>query len=301
MTIWEKSRGLGGRVATRRLESGVAFDHGAQYFTVNDAAFRARVDGWCQDGVTSIWNGRIVVLKDSGVAQLKEPRDRYVGRPGMSAIAKSLATGLDVRLNIKIDGASRQDRTWQIRDNAGSTFGSFDWLISTAPPAQTMTLLGPHSVPLANSLAHVEMDPCWAVMLQTKSPVDVNFDAAFVHDSSLSWIARNTSKPDRLAENCWVLHASPGWSRDHVDDAVESVMADLVNEFWKVIGSAPQRTVEVISHRWLYALPQKPLPTKFLLDEATNLAACGDWCDGPKIEGAFLSGRALANQLLQQL
>jgi renalase len=298
----QKSRGVGGRVATRRLDSNVTFDHGAQYFTASDATFKAQVDEWRRDGFASVWDGRIVVLKNASVAQLTEPHKRWVGRPGMNAIAKSLATGVDIRLNVKIEGISLTNGKWQVQDSGGTAFGPFDWLISSAPPPQTNTLFGAHSAPIfATSLANVQMDPCWAVMLQMPEPINVPFDAAFVHDSPLSWIARNTSKLDRHSADCWVLHASPIWSRNHVEESAEWVTTALVVEFWKVLGRAPQSTGEVISHRWLYALPQQPLPTKFLLDEDAKLAACGDWCDGPKVEGAFLSGRALAERLLQQL
>jgi predicted NAD/FAD-dependent oxidoreductase len=301
VTVLEKSRGVGGRIATRRLDSNVTFDHGAQYFTASDPTFRSQVDQWCRDGFASIWEGRIVVLKNAAVTPLNESRERFVGQPGMNAIAKSLATGVDIQLNVKVEGISRTNGQWQVHDSGGKAFGTFDWLISTAPPPQTNTLFGAHSVPIKTSLAKVQMDPCWAVMLQMPEPIQVPFDAAFVHDSPLSWIARNTSKPDRHSADCWVLHASPAWSCGQVDDSAESVTVALVDEFWKVLGRAPQPIDQVVSHRWLYALPQQPLPTKFLLDENAKLAACGDWCDGPKVEGAFLSGRALAERLLLQL
>lgn len=297
--VLEKSRGEGGRVATRRIDSGVTFDHGAQHFTVRDPAFRSQVKRWCEAGTANLWLGRIVALKQGIVTDLHEPTERYVGVPGMNAIAKSLATGLDVHTNVTAQSIRRSDGAWQVQDTMGIQYGPFDLLISTAPPPQTAKLFGDQSAAIESSLLKVTMDPCWAVLLQMCERLQTPFDAAFVHDSPLSWIARNSSKPERHASDCWVLHASPKWSRDHLEESVESIAKTLEAEFWQAIAQYPQPLEFVIAHRWRYALPQKPLPQKYLLDGDSKLGACGDWCGGPRVEGAFLSGLALAEAVLE--
>jgi predicted NAD/FAD-dependent oxidoreductase len=130
-------------------------------------------------------------------------------------------------------------------------------------------------------------------MLQVSERIQTPFDAAFVHDSPLSWIARNSNKPERHGAEGWVLHASAAWSRTHLEDSAEVIAKTLVEEFWHAIAQSPQPLEFVIAHRWRYALPQEPLPHRYVLDPNLNLAACGDWCGGPRVEGAFLSGLAL--------
>jgi predicted NAD/FAD-dependent oxidoreductase len=299
VTVLEKSRGVGGRVATRRIDSGVTFDHGAQHFTVRDPAFRSQVKRWCEAGTANLWRGRIVALKQGIVTDLHEPRERYVGVPGMNAIAKSLATGLDVHTNVTAQSIARSHGAWQVQDTLGIQYGPFDVLISTAPPPQTAKLFGNQSAAIESSLSSVTMDPCWAVLLQMCERLQTPFDAAFVHDSPLSWIARNSSKPGRHASDCWVLHASPKWSRDHLEESVETIAKTLDAEFWQVIAQLPQPLEFAIAHRWRYALPQEPLPQRYLLDGDLKLGACGDWCGGPRVEGAFLSGLALAEAVLE--
>lgn len=298
VTVLEKSRGVGGRAATRRMNSGATFDHGAQYFTVRDEIFVKQTNEWCARGIVSVWRGQIVTIDQGIVTELREPRNRYVGVPGMNAIAKSLAAELKVRTNVTAQSLRRFEGKWQIADAAGTLHGPFDLVVSTAPPPQTMAILGGVSSTLARPLANVKMAPCWAVMLQTRDLMRLPFDAAFVHNSPLSWIARNSSKPARDATDCWILHASAKWSRDHLEESADTVAGHLLEEFWQTTQQAAKPIHFVTAHRWRYASPEEPLSQRFLLDRNQNLGACGDWCGGPRVEGAFLSGLAMAETAL---
>ncbi len=142
------------------------------------------------------------------------------------------------------------------------------------------------------------MAPCWAVMAALADPLDVGFDAAFVHGSPLTWIARNASKPGRPAEEAWLLHASPEWSREHLDLDGELAARRLLDAFAAAAGRPLPEPLYHAAHRWRFALPTEPLAEPCLFDAETWLAACGDWCGGPRVEGAFLSGCAVAGRLL---
>ena len=143
------------------------------------------------------------------------------------------------------------------------------------------------------------MRPCWSVMLSFSSRLEIEFDGAFVNGGPLSWIARNNSKPGRGAEECWVLHASADWSTAHLEDEADDVGPALTNEFWRLFGRGLSSPSHVVSHRWRYAIPQNVLPTRYVFDDELRLGIAGDWCGGPRIEGAFLSGHALGNHLLE--
>jgi predicted NAD/FAD-dependent oxidoreductase len=157
VTVLEKSRGIGGRVATRRIDSGASFDHGAQYFTVTDAIFEKQVKLWCDLGVAGVWHGRIVSLQDGEFADLQEPRDRFIGVPTMNAIAQSLALDLDVRNDVTVQAVCLSNGKWQLRDATGTQHGPYDFVISTAPPLQTRTLLGDRSATVAGRVSEVRM------------------------------------------------------------------------------------------------------------------------------------------------
>ncbi len=299
VTILEKSRGVGGRSATRRLDES-SCDHGAQYFTISDPLFAERTAEWRKQGVVDVWQGRIVSIEAGMIRDLNQPRERLVGTPGMNSIGKYLALNLDVRSNIEVEGVERLDEHWRVVDNAGHAYGPFDVLISTAPPFQTSRLFSEWSQQLAEQLECVMMLPCWTVILRFSAPLTIEFDGAFVNGSPLSWIARNNSKPGRGAPECWVLHASAEWSASQVDGEPAEVGSALTNEFWKLFGRELARPSLVVSHRWRYALPRDVLPMRFLFDDKLRMGCAGDWCGGPRIEGAFLSGDALATHLLEK-
>jgi hypothetical protein len=300
VTIFEKSRGVGGRVATRRTDSGASFDHGAQYFTARDQNFTAQVQEWCAEGTAAIWDGRVVDLREGLAVDPGRKDERYVGVPAMNAIAKSLAKTLDVRVNTAIQSVCRLEDKWHLTDSGGTGHGPYDTLISTAPPEQTRVLFGEHASALLVAMTRATMEPCWAVMLELHQPMNLAFDAAFVRDSPLSWVARNSSKPQRAGPECWVLHASASWSRENLETPAGNIAATLTEQLWQSTRHPPLPVAAAITHRWRYARPLDPLAERYLLDRRANLGACGDWCGGARVEGAYLSGLAMAEALLQK-
>jgi hypothetical protein len=142
------------------------------------------------------------------------------------------------------------------------------------------------------------MAPCWAVMAVFDGPLEVPFDGAFVADSPLSWVARNASKPGRPGHEAWVLHASPQWSRAHLELEAPEAAEQLFAAFGEASGTQLPTPIHLQAHRWRYALPVEPRPETCLFERDLKLAACGDWCAGPRVEGAFLSGVAAAGRLL---
>lgn len=299
--VFEKSRGPGGRMSTRRAEESLRFDHGAQYFTVRDETFASHVRLWQEDEIVARWNGRIVVLNNGEIVEEKNGTDRYVGVPGMNAICRKLANDLEIAYQTKVMPLVEEGEKWTLRDDNLCNLGSFDIVLSSAPAKQTAELFGEFPT-LANEAAKAMMTGCWALMVSFKESLQQDYNAAFVKDSSLSWIARNQSKPGRpQAEESWVIHASPEWSEENLEKPASVIAEQMINEFWKTLGTNPKPTDYVSAHRWRYALPSVPLDEKFLFDSELMLGACGDWCGGPRVEGAFLSGNALTNHILSHI
>ena len=295
--VVEKGRGPGGRMSTRRAEHR-AFDHGAQYFTVRDRRFERWVEAWRQDGLVAPWDGKIVVLDDEGRRPSGSRTERFVGVPGMSAVCRHLATDLDVTLETRVERIERRSGRWRLASDQEVELGRFDAVVVSAPAAQTAELLADPAPGLASLAARAEMAPCWAAMVSLAAPLEAGFDAAFVHGSPLGWVARNGSKPGRSAEEAWVLHASPDWSQRHLELDEKSAAARLLGAFGTAIGRTVSEPVSLGAHRWRFALPTTPLAEPCLFDTQTRIGACGDWCGGPRVEGAFLSGRAMAGRLL---
>lgn len=280
-------------MSTRRAD-GLRYDHGAQYFTVSDPRFKVMVESWRREGVVGPWNGTVVVLGAGGTRSEDRTTVRFVGVPGMNAVCRRLADDLDVTFDTEIRDLGRRDGLWTLTDTEGKQFGAFDVVVVSAPAPQTEILLGERAPKLAVRARKVEMAPCWAVMVTFPRPLGLGWDAAFVNDSPLSWIVRNASKPGRPNHESWVLHASPEWSRRFLELDPASVSDRLARAFYDAVGSVESCHDHIDAHRWRFSLPVSPLPEPCLIDAEVGLAACGDWCGGPRVEGAFLSGLSVA-------
>jgi hypothetical protein len=296
--VLEKARGVGGRLSTRRIKSD-AFDHGAQYFTARDARLRPWVDSWLQTGVVQRWEGRIGVLRRGELRDERGRHDRFVGVPGMSAVAGHLAAGLTIELNTPIRQVRKKGPEITLIDADGSDREHYDALVVATPPLQAVELLA-GLTPLTKTLNTVAMTPCWAVMLAFAEPLDLPFDGAFVHDAEIAWAARNSSKPGREADDCWVLHASADWSRAHIEATPERVISSLSASFSSAAGLRLPEPRLASAHRWRYARALQPLAAGCLYDHRSHIGICGDWCHGSRIEGAFLSGAAMAGSIMAQ-
>lgn len=289
VVVFERAPGPGGRAATRRVEgiempkaargASLAFDHGAQYLTARDPRFQQVVDGWLRNRIIAKWDGRIVSFDSEGWEDLATATDRYVGIPGMNAIAVAMADGLDVRYGHRIESIE-------------ALLGEFDRVI-VAVAAEHAKPLVAHIPTLAAALAPVVTRPCWAVLAAFEEPVPARFDAAFVHGSPLGWLARNQSKPKREWKvDAWVLHATTSWSRAHDNDDPEMVGSFLMEAFHDLVPKGLPRAFYASAHRWRYAVADPPLAVGAI--HHGQITLCGDWCLGTRIEDAFLSGLAAA-------
>ncbi|MBN2560425.1 MAG: FAD-dependent oxidoreductase [Phycisphaerae bacterium] len=292
--VFDKARGVGGRTSVRRAED-LHFDHGAQYFTAHDERFRRYVTEWMDAGTVEEWRGRVVVIED-GRIHPSDPQTRYVGVPGMNAVTKHLSRTLQLETQTRVASMTRRSDRWLLRDDADRELGVFDVLIVALPATQAADLLSPLPE-LVQRVRMCQLQPCWAVMAAFESRLELSFDGAFVHDSALSWIARNNSKPGRPRPECWVLHASPEWSAEHVKDAPETICEELLAALQQTTRLGNLRPFHTAAHRWLYALPPEPLSVGCLWDSTSRVAVCGDWCQDARVEGAFLSGLAAAERI----
>lgn len=296
-TVFEKSKGVGGRTSTRRVEPNLSFDHGAQYFTVRNPILQSFVNTWENFGVVAEWKGRIVKLNNKKITST-EIIPRYVGTPGMTAMAADLAKNLEIMRGTKIIEVKHSSNQWILLDEAGVAYNGFDHLIVALPAPQTAELLANH--PMRKIASLTPMAPCWAVLVGFEKKLDVPWDGAFIHESALSWVARNSSKPGRDTTNdCWVLHANAEWSAKHLEDAPELAIHQLLESFTNAIGENLPAQIYKTAHRWRYSIGGSLINLKDLHDESIGLTICGDWVNGGRFEGAFLSGITAAENILK--
>ncbi len=293
VSLFDKSRGLGGRMATRRLDGG-AFDHGAQFFRAKGERFAAALQGWQEAGSVALWDG---------LHEGDDTRDRYVGAPTMNAPVKALIDDLPVHAGNPVTGLQADGSGWRIvAEGAPDTL--FDAVLIAIPSIQAGTLAATAGWDPA-ALAQERYAPCLTLMLGYPEPLDLPASLA-IGDETIAWIADNSSKPDRPLPRseadmqCVVIHAAPDWSRNHLDTDMQEVIAQLYARYVGITGIMDE-PIHGDLHRWRYAQVDNPLGEPCLVNRDRRIAACGDWCLGPRVEAAFDSGEAAAQALLERL
>jgi hypothetical protein len=278
--LFDKGRGPGGRMATRRMEDGgttLHFDHGAQYFTARDPRFVEQVAHWEASGVAARW----AAAGD----------DAWVGTPAMNAPLKAMAGELGVQFGTRIEQLVRDGEGWQI-DGEGAPDARFDAVLVAVPAEQAGPLLQPHAPAMATLADQTASDPCWTLMAGFEAPL------ALVQDTlrqrgPIGWAARNNAKPGRANEECWVIQASPEWSRAHLEEDAETVAAALLAELAEANGGPLPRQLGATAHRWRFAR-SGTAGEEALWDAEQRIGVCGDWLIGPRVEAAYMSGLLLA-------
>jgi renalase len=285
-TIFDKSRGVGGRMSTRRVD-GLQFDHGAQYFTARNDRFARLVEGWRSAASVAEW------LPGT-----------FVGTPGMTGPARRMAESLEVNLACEITRLRRGRDGWSLfaGDNlvAFPRNGAFDTVILALPAPQIASILESCAVTFPE-LARVRYAPCWALMLAYAQRSGLSWTHRRADGDDLAWIARDATKPGRPSESeTFVVHAGADWSNRNLELSREEAAADLLALFRRQTGVAGEPFFAA-AHRWRFALVQETAGAPFLWDDTARIGACGDWCLGPRVEAAFESGEAMARACLSSL
>ena len=297
ITLFEKSRRPGGRICTRYVES-YNFDHGAQFFTARSAEFKEFLKPLIKSGVVDNWKARWIEVKDNRIISRQQWSDdlpRYVGVPSMSAIGKYLSKNLNIKLNTEVS-IQKSPKGWNVINCDGEVFDHYDWVISSIPAKQSLKLL-PDYFSFHDALKQKKMLGCYSLMLGFDEALDLDWDAAQLTGTDISWIAVNSSKPGRSGDYSLLVHSTNNWAEEHLDDDVDTVKEYLCSQVAEIIGQNVYSAQHIDLHRWRYAnIPRQDQNTLYI-DSESKLAACGDWCKKGRIEEAFRSGFELAKEM----
>jgi renalase len=279
ISLFDKARGPGGRMSTRRIETAIgeaSFDHGAQYFTARDPDFLTLVLKWQSLGLAALWD-------EAGP-------DAWVGTPSMNAPIKHMAAAHDVAWSAKIDQIERDDAGWRlVGENAPGH--AFEHIVLAVPAEQAAPLLEPWDVAMAKAAAATQSAPCWTVMLAFADTLPVQ--SKILRDSgAIGWAACNSSKPGRTGPETWVIQASPDWSQDNLECENADIIERLIAAFAANLNMTIPTPLIAQAHRWRYAR-SGAVGSDMLFNPSIRLGACGDWLLGPRVECAWLSGTAL--------
>ena len=293
VTVLDKSRGVGGRLSTRR-EGHWRFDHGAPSLRLDDLRLARYAESWVQDKVVQ-----------------RMPEGDFVGTGGMNALPKNLAHDLTIRTGVHVASIARTGTGWTIVDRDDVSMAT-DIVLLATPAPQTSALLSTSAEPVAFAplLAGVTMLPCWSSMIVFDGPPPTRVSDALIGgelrtDNPLlhrAW--RQSARVGRSADEAWVVHSDGAWSAEHIEEE-PAVIAAMVSEALRSHLQIAGDTVYAVAHRWRYARVQTGLDDACVFDASRGIGACGDWGAAgatrrshQSVERAWLSGVALAGRVL---
>lgn len=301
VVLVDKSRGPGGRLATRRAAwtdregqtHAVAWDHGAPGLEADAPDLLAWLNRQAQAGRARCWQPRVAG------AGLGTPR--WQGLPTQPALCQALLGDAPVRWQHTVQALRRAPEGWTL-DTEHGPLGPFAAVVLALPPAQAAPLLAPHRDDWARAASLVPMQPCWTLMGVSDAP-DFGSNAAAPPDWWLPQggpLERLTHQATAPGAAAWVAHASPSWSRQHLEAPADGVRDALQAAVVALLGQ-PLHWHLAMVHRWRYARPvlaPRTGPGTSRWDAGLGLGLCGDHLAGLGAEAAWRSGTALAQRML---
>lgn len=303
--VFDKSRGPGGRLATRRLEwvdgGGTArttrLDHGALDITARSSAFEAFVDEAMQAGWLVEWAPTLA----EGSLPLDDEGRRHLPVPDLPSLCRQLLAGIDATWSFAVDRLHQGSEGWQVEMDGHRHETVFDAVVLALPPAQAAPLLGPHRADWARDAAVVTMEPCWTLMGVTDDiDTSPSWDLGRPVAGPLASVLRNDARPGRqpvAGEAHWVAHARAEWSIRHLEQPADWVRQQMQAALAAWLGR-PLAWRHGAVHRWRYATAPSPSTAPSCWwDADRGLGVCGDFLGAAGVEGAWLSGQLLAGRL----
>lgn len=302
VTLFEKARGIGGRMSTRHAPP-YQFDHGVPCFTAYSQAFLDFLLPYRERGVIAEWVGQGVSLDSAGKIHSTCTQTRLVASPTMNALCKELALGLPVMLNTEVAPLlTRAPDGWQLYASNGDKLGVFDWVISTAPPAQTTRLFSKY-LPAEAKINQARLSPSYVLMVGLPRPWDREWQFAKVRAGSLiKGITVNSSKPGRNSDTTsLVSYTYHRWAQSHLEREAAEVNAQLIEQFTQITGIDTSAADYVSLHRWRYATVHGLSQCEPYIDRQHRLACVGDWCHTSNIEHVWYAATRLGRRLIPLL
>lgn len=296
--VFEKSRGLGGRLATRYAEP-YQFDHGVHSFKAKSTAFQAYLYPLQQAGLIVPWNADTVEIQaDKTIIASTDTQPDYVGVPKMNQIGKYLAEGMSIERQTRITAIQGTAGAWMLQTDTGAEHGPYDWVISTAPPEQSAAILPPGCLP---EVQDVPMDGCYVMMLGFADPLPIEWELAHVQHDAIHRIILNHTKPGRPAGYSMVVHSTKAWAETYSAAKNDWVLQQLVDMASDVVQHDLSQAVHTDIHQWRYATSEKPLIPINNIDTQNQIAVCGDWCQQGDVESAYQMAIRVAGDILRAL
>lgn len=281
--IFEKSRGSGGRLASKRSTIG-RINLGAQHFKAAENQFIADLHSWQQAG----W------------VEHSTETNCWAGIPYMSALTRNLLAAIPTQFSCEIASLNQTCAGWQLYDQHGQSHGPFQQVLIAVPAPQAQMLLSTCAPQLAKQAAAVTMQPAWIVALGLEAPITAPNNLRQLHNSSIAeliYLPQSTEQPMPAV----IIQASPEWSWQYLEEQPAQVITALSKACETLLKCPLPATTHAFAHRWRYAQGALKQTTAFFAEPQRGLYLAGDWCGAGDVQSAWRSGKQAAQHLLNSL
>ncbi|MGB3512618.1 MAG: FAD-dependent oxidoreductase [Microcoleaceae cyanobacterium] len=331
--VLEKSRGVGGRIATRRV-SGTRADHGVRYLEPTGKFLpqlinflESKKNGPASEEILQLWTDKIYELTQPKGQLFPIAKRCYIAPHGMNSVGKFLAEGLDIWFSRRVQTMEpTAEKNWcltlEITNDVsppsplrkGGDLGEIvksKAVVLAIPAPQALMILEKPVAEIPSEFIQrwgfVEYDPCITVMAGYSQGLQESLPQwqaiAFPNDDYLAWVGIDSSKRPHPTQPVFVIQSSAKFATTHLDTTdLQPVGRQLLEHTAQQLMPWLNAPEWLQVHRWRYAFCRQPLAVSCLTTELPlPLVGAGDWCGGNNIEGAFASGLAAANWVNSQL
>ena len=302
LTVFEKSRGVGGRMATRRAEP-YQFNHGAQYFKIENKEFKNFLQPLIQNNIIKQMEANhIEILNKEVIKKIKTyNKIYYTAESKMNSVVKYLINNnFFIKLLCKIEKTIKENDKWFIIDSDKVSYGPYDWLLITIPPYQALEILY-NNFKYLDIIKKIKMRSCYSLMLGFNKVKEFDFDTVLFLDEDVQWLTITKKILENKKYYNLLINSSYNFAEKNINCSKDKISDYLIKQVSDILKCELNNYEHKALHFWKYAMSKENNNLGSLLDEDLKVIVCGDWCMNGKVEGGFLSAKDATNKILKYI
>ncbi|WAJ69503.1 NAD(P)/FAD-dependent oxidoreductase [Catenovulum adriaticum] len=299
VTVFDRATRVGGRLYTRHLPW-ADLDLGAQYFTAREPLFKTQVDNWHQSGIVQLWQPTPWLTDNYNSHPSPDRQARYIGFKNAQAPVVELLSSSHVYLQQHVEKVSRKNNQWYAQLSNHTQSGPYDTVVMALPLPLAADLFDETLIQTFD-LPDIEVQATQVLAVQLATPIKTEMAWSFVKDRPIDYLGQVSAKPNRNANGqTWLMHFTDGATQMYKYNATSSFVKLGLLQLEQIFSD--NKLGECVNH-YSYHHPyaricSKNIKQSYYWQAEYGVGFCGDWCQAGRIEGAFLSGRQLAQRIL---
>ncbi len=315
--VFEKSRGFGGRMATRYFgdEHQIKMDHGVTSFTADDPDCQSFISEMKDKNLLKEWGKTVSYY--NGEAFYKEHPAReyqpyYIAPKGMNSIGKYLSRWVDFYQGETVGGITyigrnpQKKRSWMVNLATINVF-EVDALIVATPATQAYGIIqtAQDETPVRQAIREIDTirySHSWALMAGYEGEYNPDWRGVTFSNSALQWMSNESSKRENGGDSTLVMQSTHAFANKHQHSDSEVVAREMMKAAAPVTGDWVYSPKWQDLHYWRFTKAQNPLNKPYMEfdNDAAPFALIGDYFQGSDVQSSYLSGKKLADEWVKR-